>query len=170
MSSGLPATFDPLRLADEGRRLAGSLSLKAFARLAQAGVRPTGAVEIDLQFRRTVQGARQLEVRLATELRLTCQRCLEELRLPLKLAPTFYFARAESEADSIPEESELIVVDQPLVLADFIEDELLLALPMIPMHAASECRAQGFREGEEADPARKNPFAMLANLKNKPRE
>jgi len=170
MSSGLPATFDPLRLADEGRRLAGSLPIKGFARLAQAGVRPRGAVEIDLQFRRTGQGARMLEAQMATELWLTCQRCLEELRLPLTLTPTFYFARAESEAESIPEESELVVVDQPLVLADFVEDELLLALPMIPMHAEAECRARGFRDGRDADSARKNPFAMLANLKNKPRE
>ena len=170
MSSGLPATFDPLRLADEGRRLVGSLPIKACTRLVQAGVRPTGTVEVGLQFRRTGQGARQLETHLATELRVTCQRCLEELRLPLKLTPTFYFVGAEAEAGSIPEESELIVVDRPLVLADFVEDELLLALPMIPMHTEAECRAHGFREVPDGDPASENPFAMLAKIKNKPRE
>ena len=170
MSSGLPATFDPLRLADEGRQLAGSLPVKAFTRLVQAGVRPTGTVEVGLQFRRTGQGTRQLEADLATELRVTCQRCLEELRLPLKLTPTFYFVGAESEAESIPEDSELIVVYQPLVLADFVEDELLLALPMIPMHAQAECRAHGLHEVRGRDPAGENPFAMLAKIKNKPRE
>ena len=169
MSSGLPATFDPLRLADEGRRLSGSLPIKLFMRLLQGGVRPIGAVEIDLQFRRTGQGARQVEGQFTTELRLTCQRCLEELRLPLKLASIFYFVRAESEAESLPEESELIVVDQPLVLADFVEDELLLALPMIPMHTEAECHALGFRAVREAAPTRENPFATLATMK-KPRE
>ena len=56
----------------------------------------------------------------------------------------------------------------PLILNDVIEDELLLALPQIPMHAEAQCPASKWlkqQHAETADETEENPFSVLANLK-----
>ena len=62
------------------------------------------------------------------------------------------------------------MVDKPLLLSALVEDELLLALTMVPTHALSECPAgtyvkQGTAGGGNAEGKTKNPFAVLNELK-----
>ena len=77
-----------------------------------------------------------------------------------------------AEAERIPGECEPVLVeDDKLRVLDLVEEELLLAIPLVPMHAKEACsmHASASEEYEyKSDPAEQgtaNPFAILSNLK-----
>jgi len=74
------------------------------------------------------------------------------------------------EAAELPEEYDpLLVAGERVRLADLVEDELILALPQIPMHDPGECQAAAVGTDSAAAPEgtaeRASPFASLAELR-----
>ena len=51
----------------------------------------------------------------------------------------------------------------PVKLQDFIEDELLLAMPLVSVHEDEECPAASKFKHEQT--VKENPFTELKNLK-----
>ena len=115
---------------------------------------------------------------------LTCQRCMDTVGIPLEIDQWYRFVATEAIAMAEDDESEedLLVMEPVFDLLSVLEDELLMALPLVPMHA--ECPvAPVMQAGEEAlSPQtggdseipenrllgeKPNPFAVLAQLKNK---
>ena len=65
-------------------------------------------------------------------------------------------------------DSLLLLPDEPMVIAEIIEDELLLCLPMHAMHPEGECQIEtqfGADESEEIPEKAFNPFDVLKDLK-----
>lgn len=133
MFSRLPAEIDPLRLADEGRTLEGEWPAGMFSRLA--GI--TGAVRVSLQFERLAHGARRMHGRIEAAVETPCQRCLEPVRVPLRVEPDVLLKAGEARDDA--SDTDVLAVNGPLKLAEYVEDELLLAMPMIPVHTDPAC-------------------------------
>ena len=103
---------------------------------------------------------------------LECQRCLQPLMLPLAVDRRFRFVPGEDEAARIDEDSDDDVLALPtsLNLPDFIEDELILALPLVPRHETcpqplvmSAADPEALAEDDEP-----HPFAALAALRRQP--
>lgn len=171
----MPATFDPIRLADEGVRLTGVVPARLLRRLAEVNLDEAAQVHVDLQFERTANGQREMHGRIEVRAAVACQRCLEPLVLDLVAEPMLFFARPGGTGEPggvVLEDTEQLPVSEPLVLNEFVEDELLLALPMVPMHAESECRARGYRPpagsaGSTDASERTGPFASLGRLKKR---
>ena len=70
----------------------------------------------------------------------------------------------EDEAEKLPEDADYLVVpEQGVVLAEIIEDELLLNVPYTPMH--EDCDALSYKQDDVAAPVKENPFQVLAALK-----
>jgi uncharacterized protein len=71
----------------------------------------------------------------------------------------------------VPEEAEPLVVEPGWSLAALVEDELLLAMPMMPRHATGECetRTPPPRKNAvvEVKTDRPNPFAVLEKLRKR---
>jgi len=78
--------------------------------------------------------------------------------------------RTLDEATALPDEVDPLLVDsddwfRPIQL---IEEELLLALPQIPLHATGECQVPAYSEGnstagsDRSRQRREGPFAALA--------
>jgi uncharacterized protein len=65
------------------------------------------------------------------------------------------------------EEAETLVVEGPVSLAELVEEELLLAMPMFPVHRDGECTAPGSKPEPASVPDARNPFAALGALKDK---
>jgi len=158
MSGRLPDQIDPIRLADEGARLQGEIDIAALTRLdaLRSGDSP-GAVNIDLWFERSLQGVRTLRGKLKVQFAATCQRCLEPVDVDIEARP-FMEIRTEDAAESITDGAEVLVVDGPLRLGGFVEDELLLAMPMIPAHRPGACAAPADSPDQTRD---SGPFAAL---------
>jgi uncharacterized protein len=73
----------------------------------------------------------------------------------------------EKQAELVSGDREpMLVTDGQLFLMDLIEDELILALPIIPRHPEGECPRDESQGGEEGGQrAAENPFAVLRSLK-----
>jgi uncharacterized protein len=163
MDDSLPAIIDLIGLADKGARLQGDLPLAALHRLMQCGVEGQGTVAVDLRFGRDAEGHRRLQGRLDTVLRLPCQRCLQGLSLTLALTPDLVLIAAGERENAVPEGTDTLAVDAPVPLSQIVEDELILALPMMPMHPKGACEPMVTKD--QAVETRPNPFAALAKLK-----
>lgn len=112
-----------------------------------------------------------LELQGAAEVPLECQRCLQPMTEHLAVQRRFRFVRSEDEAARLDEESEDDVLALParLDLQALLEDELILALPIVPRHGVcpEPLPLPAAESLDEAAPAPK-PFAALAALRRPP--
>ncbi|GHC99505.1 hypothetical protein GCM10007320_56120 [Pseudorhodoferax aquiterrae] len=116
-----------------------------------------------------------LHLQAEADVPLTCQRCLEPVDEPLSVDRWFRFVADEAQAAREDEEAEedVLVLDPAFDLQALVEDELLMALPLVPRHAVCpdavrmEVADPGFAQAEADKP---NPFGVLADLKRKPDE
>ena len=123
--------------------------------------------------RREPGGAAQGWLQLQAHARIAreCQRCLQPVLLTLDVDRAFCFAPTEAEAAALDAESEddVLVLSRQFNVQELIEDELLLSLPIVPMHEqcpAPLVAASPGQAGEDVAPA--HPFAALAALKRRP--
>ena len=176
-----PHRLDVAAFADSGGELAGAWPAHRLTRLVAATQPPQdGTDRPDVAWhargeRRVLAGAGaqpSLAIGADTEVTLECQRCLQAMRVPLHAERRIFFVDGEEAAEALDAESEDDVLALPpaLDLVDLIEDELLLALPLVPRHEqCPEPLPRAFVEDDPAiDPA-DNPFAVLAALKRGPR-
>ena len=168
MSGRLPETIDPIPLAEQGVRLTGELPLRDMPRLASAN---EGMATVDLKFARAPHGLRFLRARIEARLRLVCQRCLQPMEVEVWAEPVLALFRPDEPQAGVPEEAEPLAVGADWCLASWVEDELLLAMPMMPKHAAGECIAETWPPSKarriEAKTHKPNPFAVLEKLRNR---
>lgn len=161
--------IDPIQLADKGARLAGELPLKGLSRLAGMCADDAGSVRVDLEFERTPgDGLRVMHGVIAACIYLTCQRCMERLAFELKSKPRMLLLRP-GEREELLDAEDVLVVEQPLTLGTLIEDELLLELPMVPMHPADRCPSGHVTNQESREAAPTGPFSVLEKLKHRDR-
>jgi uncharacterized protein len=168
MSGGWPSTIDPVELADQGARLSGELPLKGMQRLVEMCLDDVGTIRVDLQFERSEgDGIRTMRGDIEARLHFTCQRCLGPFELRLSTRPRLLLLRP-GEHEHLAETGEALIVEQPLSPSMLVEEELLLVMPMIPMHEVAECPASGAAgktvKKVEKEP-KPNPFSVLEKLK-----
>ena len=101
---------------------------------------------------------------------LTCQRCLGPVEVAVDFDREFRFVATEELAAIEDEESEedVLVLSRNFNLAELVEDELLMALPVAPKHDVCpkpvklQVADADFADEPEEKP---NPFAVLQQLK-----
>jgi uncharacterized protein len=129
-----------------------------------------GAAQYALDFGRDEFGTAYLQVHVEAPLTLMCQRTLEPFVLPLTVDSRLGLIRSEREEAALPPGCEPLLVedDGKLNPADVIEDELLLALPLVPVNPDSSLPPEVTGEDSiESPPERTdNPFAVLRELKH----
>lgn len=166
MSSGLPVTIDAIRLADTGAHLAGEIPVKAMGRLRNLCLDGRGKATIELYFERGgKRGLRRVRGTITASIRVACQRCLEPMRLTIVAEPSLVVTHGDERATLPKQEADVLLADQPVSLSNLVEDELLLAMPMIPMHDTRECSAVAALDVQQ--PPRPSPFTVLTKLKHK---
>jgi uncharacterized protein len=72
---------------------------------------------------------------------LACQRCLQPMTEPVDSSVRVALITAEADASRVPEHLEpVLALGGRITVGELVEEELLLALPIVPLHAqASEC-------------------------------
>lgn len=108
-----------------------------------------------------------LRLRADTAVTLQCQRCLQPMTQALVLDHAFRFVDGEDEAARLDEDGDddVLAASRSFDLIELLEDELILALPLVPRH---EVCAQPLPTGaadDGADAPAENPFAALAALR-----
>ncbi len=111
-----------------------------------------------------------LHLQANTSLPLSCQRCLGPVMVGLEIDQWFRFVATEEIAMTEDDQSEedLLVMEPQFDLLAVLEDELLMALPLVPMHdqcPVAPTLSAGETEVPELAAQKPNPFAVLAKLK-----
>lgn len=166
--SRVPEVLDAWRMVAARRSFEGSLPLASLPRLREALWEPDGQVGYELGFDRDNFGIAYAELRITAELPLQCQRSLQRFLLPVELVQRLGLIRDEAEEAALPEGYEPLLVpeDGNLRPAELVEDELILALPVVPLAPGSEPVEQDWSPSED-EAAKASPFAALAGLKKK---
>lgn len=170
MSVPLPDFVDAWRMVKERRVFEGTLAVAGLKRLSDVLADGAGDAQYTLEFGRNELGSACLDVRVSAPLPLTCQRTLEPFVLPVEVHSRLGMITSEHEESALPPGFEPLLVpeDGRLSLAAVIEDELVLAVPLVPVSPQSEWPEQGHGVGPDvtdADETQENPFAVLRELK-----
>ena len=150
------------------RSFQGTLPLAAMPRLRDSLASREGAVAYELEFGKDDIGVALLHVRADATLPLTCQRSLEVFGLPVHVDAKLGLIVREEEESALPSGYEpLLTPDGHLNLADVIEDELILALPVVPLSPGAEEQPRVWGETNETqdDDTQPNPFGVLKKMK-----
>jgi len=172
-----PLRLDVERFAAERGRMQGQWPLNGMRRLVDAchaQAPPAGSDQVAWQCvgerRRNAPGESRawLQLTLDAQVKLTCQRCLGPVETALRVERWFQFVAGEEQAAQLDVDSEedVLASSRSLDLHELAEDELLLALPLVPRHETcpQPLPQAAWRDLPEVDPA-SNPFAALAALK-----
>lgn len=172
MSKHLPDHVDPTRLALSSQTLKGRLPLSSMHRLTSSLADAEGTVDVELAFGLgALPPARQVPLvkgRIQTRLNLVCQRCLQVMQQEVDLRVTLGVIKSMEEANYLPPDCEpLLMEEEHIFPAVVVEDELILALPVVPMHKSDLCHPKQDKTAQTdiATEVKKNPFAVLATLK-----
>lgn len=167
----VPETLDAWRQVTARRGFDGRVPLASLPRLASLLAQPEGDAVFSLEFDRDSLGVAYVEVKVEAQLPLICQRTLERFMLPVHVDQRMGLIRSEAEEAALPPGYEALLVEPSgeLVSLDVIEDELILAIPVVPVMPGTDVVERGWKPSGGAVEAEKpNPFAALAALKSRP--
>jgi uncharacterized protein len=180
-----PRRLDVAAFAAEGATISGHWPLSGMPRIVTSEMPAedgTTAEEAASDIEWSAQGEQRpvpagapeiwLTLSARTTVHLQCQRCLAAVDVPLEVSRAFRFVADEVSAERLDEEleDEVLVLGRSLDLHELVEDELLLAMPIVPRHdVCPEAPTLSFGEEDVDDQpgAPAHPFAALAALKKK---
>jgi uncharacterized protein len=172
-----PRKLDIAAWAAEAQPLAGEIDASALPRWHEMQS-PRGD-EPSLPLRWSARGEQRqrsgeppqtwLHLRVSAQAWPVCQRCLQPFAVPLEVDQSVRFVDSEAQAQALDADSEddMLALSASFDLIDLIEDELLLAWPLVPRHAHCQQPAHdaGDAAGAAGPQAAASPFAALAALK-----
>ena len=166
VSAVLPEPIDAWRMVATRREIKGCLPLSAFKRLEGSLFDTEGTATYALDFDTDALRVPYVEVRIDASLPLLCQRSLKRFELPVVLVQRLGLLRDEADEAGLPEGYEplLMPADGLLSPADMVEDELILAVPVVALAPGTEAMEAHWPPPQE-EAAQANPFAALSSLK-----
>jgi uncharacterized protein len=173
----LPKRLDPIKSATKRSEYKGVMLSSEMIRLSESVAEVAELVDAEVKFEKDEQGLTYFHGQLSTSTKLVCQRCNELFDHELEVSFCFTPVQGEREKETEDEETDdLPDVYEPVEVNDhgeidlltLFEDELILALPIVALHAEEDCKIKrdnmSYGEIEPAD-ERPNPFAVLKELK-----
>lgn len=169
-----PRTLNVAQLCQDAGRAAGQWPLVGMTRLLDSLFEaPDAAAAVEWLAAGTLLPARGgepevwLHLQATAPVALQCQRCLQTVAQTLVVDRRLRFVRSEAEAERLDEisEDDVLVLSPRLDLHELVEDELILALPLVPRHdgPCPEPLPLPADDLHDEEPA-PNPFAALAAL------
>lgn len=149
--------IDGLQFARGGLEQRGSLGMEHMPRLAQMHC-PATRLAYVLRGGVAGDGKPFLRISVSGELRLTCQRCLEPLAFPVASEVELQLTESAREIETAEDDVDRVLAAKTMDVARLVEDEVILALPMVPRH--ERCVSAGAAATDKV-----SPFSALAALK-----
>lgn len=163
----------------DGQTINVALNYAQLPRLAESAAQ----VDAHARFELTLQGSQaqlpggllqdELTLQVSGSVQLTCQRCLQPYAQALHSRSRFVLVASDEAADAMvaevgsdeEDEIEPLVGGKPVDMLALAEDELLLALPLVPKHELCPSADAGAAEAKNRAAELPSPFAALAALK-----
>ncbi|MDE1942009.1 MAG: DUF177 domain-containing protein [Betaproteobacteria bacterium] len=157
--------LDPVRFTTLEEVVEGRVPVRDLERLQSVLHSTGGEIRYRVSGSQTPEGHPALSLHVEGALDLTCQRCMAGMPFDLAVDSRIVMFKDEEALPDLEEEVEgtdAIVQPEKLNIAELVEDEVLLSLPLVPSHPDGACRADG---ETEAALAKEHPFASLQKLK-----
>lgn len=166
----LPQWVEPRKLVTANAHFTRFVGAEDMPRIVEAALEIKRS-DVDVTFDRDEQGRPEITGALDFELLLECQRCLEPMTLNISKQFKLAIVWDEAQAKALPKNIDpWIVGEGEADLAAIIEEEILLALPVVAKHSedclSSDLLSSGDDEEVELE-EKQNPFGVLASLKDK---
>jgi uncharacterized protein len=168
----VPSYVDTRKIFQHQWEISGFIDLARMPRFRESLASDAGSVNIDMRF--TINEAKRqiMTGRLEASVEVSCQRCLEPLAIELTDDIRLALVKDEEAAKKLEAEWDpWIFTDTKLDLAELIEEQLMLCMPIVNMHAKGECQ-QRMNYGSEVletskseQKSKENPFSVLKALK-----
>ena len=178
LAGPLPELLDHRKLANQQGIVEGSFPVKQLERFGEMLVDLAGDVNLRLAFSKGEHDRTEVHGHVATEVRLECQFCLRPVTIRLSSEIAVIVVKSEAELEKLEEEQDgIISADKLMPIAALVEDELMLAVPMIPRHGDGECPDSEYAVTEDLAAEKQDesattyrPFAGLADAIGKQNE
>lgn len=147
------------------RYFEGTFPLSAFTRLKDSLVDTEGECRFTLEFGHDDMNQAFVQVHAEASLPLQCQRTLERYLQPVTVNQRLGLITSEAQESALQEGVEPLLVPESAELRaiDLVEDELILALPVVPINPESSLPEAVWRLDDDEKP---HPFAALSALKD----
>ncbi len=166
----LPTQIDPRKLALQGIRLEGTVNVEDLPRLASSVTAICDPLWASVQFKLDESRAKVVSGDVKVPVETVCQRCLDPLKLELQAQFAVQVIWSEDHLNRVATNYEpWLVVDKLASFSELLEDEILLALPLVNYHNVGECTGDTFMQEEMSaagdEVVADNPFNVLLQLK-----
>jgi len=170
MSAQLPVIVDPLFMVKREFAWSGELETGGMERLATHVSGAAEPISATLEFGRE-HGKARIRGHVQGQVEMICQRCMLPVTISFDQSFCLGLVQSQAEEERLPEDWEACYInDAEMYPVDVLEEEILLALPLVARHEDVNCAgdpAQTDPESEQAQEQEKrpNPFDVLAQLK-----
>jgi len=169
MNQILPVHLNFAQKAKIGFELKGKWPIKQLKRLNEVLLSDQGELDVELKFDRAGP-IPFIEGHITAELQLKCQRCMQAMPHAVDIRFKLGLVLNDEHIEKLPDEFEpYMLEDDNNHLPDLLEDELLLALPLVAMHefdCSDYLQQQSSVHQNEVEKAeeKENPFSVLKDL------
>jgi uncharacterized protein len=154
--------------ARAGSTLERQFSVAELPRLHEAGAQDGSRIDARLRFS-LFDGRPAIDGNLRGAVQLACQRCMQPVSIPIE--ERFQVLLVQQESAEEPGGYEPVIADAAhFDVRWMIEEQALLALPLVPMHPAGECEEAGAAPPDAEQATRsgsQRPFENLRDLLEK---
>ncbi len=165
--------IDNIAFSNKSDRIEGELSLQDCPRLEElmkfsslanpTKINHTGLISYVLQGKTDAAGQHILQLSILSSLTTACQRCLNAMPLNINLSFNYLIGEiSDTDVEAVDvdnsDDYDLQQANKAMDLTALIEDEIIMAMPIAPMHEEG-CTEQATQSGEKP-----NPFAVLKGL------
>lgn len=162
MPDGWSRSLDAEQLADRRSDIDFSIPLPALPRIAPLLARAEGGARGKASFARE-QSLAVVDLMVEAQLTLTCQRCMRPMPWPVASRARIALVGDVDAADAVAPEFETVIAPGGrITVGELVEEELLLALPVVALHARPD--SCGVLLDDEPEEETQKPFAGLAEL------
>ncbi len=169
MSQIKPLLINNLEFAVSEQAVSGSVELSVLQRLGELLVlqdehQQPASIQYTLAGAANKYSQPSLHLTIDANLPTICQRCLNEMSVQLKLSFDYLISDTESVGFDENDDLDWLESSREMNVWDLIEDELLIAFPIAPVHSSEqqECIQHTKQSGEKP-----NPFAVLKDFAKK---
>ena len=165
MQGKLKQRYQILKEVSRGSHFQGLIEVKKLSRLCELLAVDDGEIALGFKFENSDFATPMISGEIKACLQVECQRCLQALETVL----AFNFKLLVDADDDIVSESSLDTVyseDGDIDIFEVVEDEIILALPLVSMHEDDTCNAHWqASDNSQTSAVRENPFSVLKDLK-----
>lgn len=168
--SRIPVSLDPFLPRALNQRWEGTLGADELPRVRAAALEGGPVlVRMTMQIAHGALGETRVQGTIDGEIGLQCQRCLQPMIWHCSLRPDVVLADPSGSPPVVGDDQDVLELGSDGLLRPnaFVEDEILLALPLAPRHEACDAGLPREFEAGTGDGATESPFAVLEALKKK---